>query len=47
MGKRRGRAKSRNMYKGPMNMDNGVGLDCGREVVQGRGGQWGELLGQL
>ena len=33
MEERRGRVKSRNMCKGPMGMDNGVGIDCGgREV---------------
>ena len=30
-GERRGRVKSRNMYKGPMDKDNGTGrIECGR-----------------
>ena len=31
MGERKGRVKSRNMYKGPMGKDNGGGgIECGR-----------------
>ena len=50
MGKSRGRGKSRNMYRGPKDMDTGVGIDCGTRVVwgqwrvcgMGRREQWGE-----
>ena len=50
MGKSRGRGKSRNMYRGPKDMDTGVGIDCGTSVVwgqwrvcgMGRREQWGE-----
>ena len=43
MGKRRGRVKSRNMYKGSMDKDNGGGGHrmCGVDG-QGRGEQWGK-----
>ena len=39
-GERRGRVKLRNMYKGPMDKDNGGGgkIECGRWVV-GRSGE--------
>ena len=48
MGERRGRFKSRNFYKGPIDKDNGGGMiECGRWgwVGQGRvlGGKWGKL----
>ena len=33
---RRGRIESRNVYKGPMNMDSGVGINCGMGEEQGR-----------
>ena len=33
IGEGRGSIKSRNMYKGPMGMDNGVGIDCGTQGV--------------
>ena len=48
LGKSRGRVKSRNMYKGPMDKDNGTGrIECGRWRV-GRawrvmGGKWQQL----
>ena len=35
---RRGRIKSRNIYKGPMDKDNGVRIDCGN----GGQGRWSE-----
>ena len=38
MGKRRGRAKSKNMYKGPVAKDNGAGGRGGRRTECGR---WG------
>ena len=47
---RRGRVKSRNMYKGPMDKDSGGRIECGRWV--GRAGERGEgkmettILGQ-
>ena len=41
-GERRGRVKSRNMYKGPMDKDKGGRIECGRGREQGRGEQWGE-----
>ena len=49
MGERKGRVKSRNMCKGPMDMDNGVGrgLTVGVGGRQGRGEQWEEKWGQL
>ena len=48
MSERRGRVKSRNMYKGPMDKDNGWGgLNVG-EVGAGRTGENnGEKGGQL
>ena len=48
MGERRGRVKSRNTYKGPMDKDNRVGgIECGRWGM-GRAGEkngvkWGQL----
>ena len=37
-GERRGRVKSRNMYKGPMDKDNGQGrIECGRWGWLGKG----------
>ena len=45
MGKRRERVKSRTVYKGPMDKDNGVGMVFGSRgwMGQGRatGGKWG------
>ena len=38
MGKRRGRAKSKNMYRGPMGMDTRVGIDCESGMRVGRAG---------
>ena len=49
MGERRGRVKSRNMYKGPMDKDNGGRgrIESGRWVWVGlgrvMGGKWGQL----
>lgn len=44
MEERRGRAKSRNIYKGPMYKDNGAGggVECGMSgwVGQGRAMEW-------
>ena len=46
MGERRGRVKSRNVYKGPTEKDNGAGggfnVGCGGCVGHGRvmGGKW-------
>ena len=41
-GERKGRVKSRNMYKGLMNKGNGWGkVKCGKGVRQGRGEQGG------
>ena len=44
MGERRGRVKSRNMYKGPKDKDNGVGIVFGSEGCTGQGratgGKW-------
>ena len=34
--------ESRNVYKGPMGMDNRVGIDCGSGGGWGRGEQWGK-----
>ena len=47
MGERRGRIKSRNMYKGPMDKDNGGGgrVECGRWGLDGVGESYGEKLG--
>ena len=46
-GERMGRVKSRNMYKGHMDKDNGVGtvFGSGGWTGQGRaiGGKWGQL----
>ena len=44
MGERRGRVRSRNMYKGPMDKDDrgGRGLNAG-VGGQGRGEQWGKM----
>ena len=39
MGERRGRVKSRNMYKGPMEIANGVGEEGVWEVGVGRAGE--------
>ena len=33
MGEKNRKVKSRNMYKEPMDMDNGVRIDCGRRGV--------------
>ena len=41
MGERRGRGKSRNMNRGLMGRDNGVGIDC-EKGVWGRGEQRGK-----
>ena len=40
MGERKGRVKSRNVYKGPMVKDNRVGVTFGSEGGRGRGEQW-------
>ena len=46
---RRGGVKSRNMYKGPMNKDNGVGIALWEQGLYGAGramaggGEWGQL----
>ena len=48
-GGRRGKVKSRNMYKGSMDKDNRVGgkTECGRWWVvkagESTGGKWGQL----
>ena len=47
-GERKGRVKSRNMYKGPMDKDNGEGrTECGSGGWLGQGrvmeGKWGQL----
>ena len=44
---RRGRVKSRNMYKGPMDIDNSVGIDCGSGGLAGVRKAKGEKLEQL
>ena len=47
MRKRMRRGKSRNMYRGPMGMDNGVEIDCGEGGEAGES-KWGEgNVGQL
>ena len=45
MGEKRGKGKSKNVYKEPMGMDNGMGIDCGSQGVgqgkaMGGGGEW-------
>ena len=40
---RRQRGKSRNMKRGLIDMDNGVGTDYGSEGRRGRGWQWGKM----
>ena len=45
MGERCGRGKSRNMNRGPMDTDNGVGTDCGWGTGQRRAK--GKMVGQL
>ena len=47
MGERKGRVKSRNMYKGPMVKDNGVGLAFRSRGWTGQGEQWGKKWEQL
>ena len=43
IGERRGRVKSRNMYKGPMDKANGGGrTECGRWGRVGWGPVWGK-----
>ena len=46
MGERRRRVKSRNMYKGPMDKDNGEGrIECGRWGCVGQGRVMEEKMG--
>ena len=42
---RKGQGLVGNVYKGPPDPDNRVGMDCGRRGGQGRamGGKWGHL----
>ena len=48
LGERRGRVKSRNMSKGPMDKGNGGGgLKCGREGMGSAGESNGGKMGQL
>ena len=42
MGKRRGSGKSRNMKRGLMGTDNGMGTDCRSSGAGDRGEQWGK-----
>ena len=44
---KKGKGKSRDMYKGPMDMDNWVGIDCGSGRWVGQGRATGKKLGQL
>lgn len=50
VGERRGGDKSRNMYRGPIGMDNGVGIDCGsggQGMWMGQGRATEKNVGQL
>ena len=42
-----GEGSSRNVYKGPMDKDNGGRTECGRQRVcregESNGGKWGQL----
>ena len=44
MEENRGKDKWRNIYRGPMGMENEVGIDCGSRVeLGGRGEQQGKI----
>ena len=46
MGERKGKVKSKNTYKGPMDKGNGVGIVFGSRgwtgQGRGKGGEWGQ-----
>ena len=45
MGERTGRTKSRNVTKGPMDIANGMGIDCGSGGIGRAGESNGEKTG--